>query len=141
MSVFGTRVTNPSQHLQTFQTIPYKLMWLHILQIKNPHFFFPKNFPIQKKKFTTCSTKCLTKTNKIYFAFFPYLFFGIQLMQPFYKLRPEATTAMSIDEHDDRSLGRLDIEVGPLVKPSLVGRRVLEANSVVHGETKVLWHY
>ena len=50
MSVFGTRVTNPSQHLQTFQTIPYKLMWLHILQIKNLHFFFSQKISQFKKK-------------------------------------------------------------------------------------------
>ena len=131
-------LANISRHFKPYRT---NSCGFTSFKSKTCIFFFPKNFPIQKKKFTTCSTKCLTKTNKIYFAFFPYLFFGNQLMQPFYKLRPEATTAMSIDEHDDRSLGRPDIEVGPLVKPSLVGRRVLEANSVVHGETKVLWHY
>ncbi|KAL0006727.1 hypothetical protein SO802_008229, partial [Lithocarpus litseifolius] len=76
--------------------------------------------------------------SKLYFAFFPYLFFGNQLMQPLFKLRPVSTTTTSVDEHDNRSLGRLDIEVGPLMKPSLVGRKVLEANSVAHGETKFI---
>ena len=62
-------------------------------------------------------------------------------MQPLFKLRPVATIATSVDEHDDHSLGWPDIEVGPLMKLSLAGRRVLKANSVAHGETKVLRHY
>ncbi|KAL0014014.1 hypothetical protein SO802_001083 [Lithocarpus litseifolius] len=57
-------------------------------------------------------------------------------MQPLFKLKLVSTTTTSVDEHDDRSLGRPDIEVGPLRKPSLVGRRVLKANSVAHGKMK-----
>ncbi|KAK9989296.1 hypothetical protein SO802_029535 [Lithocarpus litseifolius] len=49
-----------------------------------------------------------------------------------------STIATSVDEHDDRSLGRPDIEVGPLVKPSLTGCRALEVNSVAYGKTKFI---